>query len=732
VQIAVENLSAMHCQSVVFLALMATSAVALSGTESANEAAQSNPIRKVVTMLQSMQKKIEVEAKKETELYEKYMCYCKTSGGELSSSISAAETKIPEVGSDIKEAEAKLAQLKEDLKQHQIDRAAAKSAVAEATALREKEAAAYAKEASEASANIASVESAVKALEKGMAGGFLQTRAASVLRHLALQRDMDDEDRQTLNAFLQGAQGDEYVPSSGQITGILKTMGDEMTKAFDEAKAAEDAAITAYDELMSAKTKEINALTAAIETKTVRVGELSVEIVQMKNDLSDTEEALLEDKAFFADLEKNCATKTAEWDVIVKTRSEEMVALAETIKVLNDDDALELFKKTLPSAASASFVQVGVSKTSARARALAAIQEAQQKSKTVRPQLDFIAMAIQGKKIGFEKVIKMIDDMVATLKQEQADDDNKKEYCGKQLDASDDKKKSLEHALSDLETVIAETKDGIATTESEIKTLKEDMKALDKSVAEATEQRQAENEDFTELMASDSAAKELLGFAKNRLNKFYNPKLYKAPPKRTLTEEDKITLSMGGTLAPTAAPGGIAGTGVTVFSEIKQHSQDIVAPPPPPEAPGAYKKKTEESGGVIAMIDLLIKDLDKEMTEADTTEKDSQADYEKMMKDSAAKRAEDSKMLTEKESTLAEMQTSLEASKESKVSTTKDLGATLQYIASLHSECDWLLKYFDIRAEARASEIDSLGKAKAVLSGADFSLVQTKAQKFLQ
>jgi septal ring factor EnvC (AmiA/AmiB activator) len=683
--------------------------------------ARANPIRKVVTMLQSMQKKVVAEGEKEKELYEKYMCYCKTSGGALSTSVSDAETKIPQVGSDIKEAEAKNAQLKEDLKQHQVDRSAAKEAVAEATALREKEAAAYAKEASEASANIAAVNAAVTALEKGMAGGFLQTRAASVVRHLLAKVDLDEEDRQTLTAFLQGSQSEEYVPSSGQVTGILKTMGDEMTKAFDEAKAAEDAAIKAFEELVAAKTKEINALTAAIETKTSRVGELSVEIVQMKNDLSDTEEALLEDKQFLADLEKNCATKSAEWETIVSTRNEELLAIADTIKVLNDDDALELFKKTLPSSASASFVQVRSGKVSARERALAAVRQAQQTSKAVRPQFDFIALAIQGKKIGFEKVIKMIDEMVATLKQEQLDDDHKQEYCAKQFDMSDDKKKGLEHALSDLETVIAEAKDGIATTKTDIENLEKGIKALDKAVAEATEQRKEENEDFTELMASDSAAKELLGFAKNRLNKFYNPKLYKAPPKRVLSEEDSITLNMGGTLAPTAAPGGIAGTGVTVLSQIKQHEQDVVAPPPPPEAPGAYKKKTEASGGVIAMIDLLIKDLDKEMTEAETEEHDSQADYEKMMSDSASKRAEDSKMLTEKESTLAELESSLEASKESKVSTTKELMATMQYIQSLHAECDWLLQYFDVRKEARDSEIDSLGKAKAVLSGADFS-----------
>merc|ERR1719359_998780 len=122
-----------------------------------------------------MQAKVQSEGEKEQDLFDKYMCYCKNGAGDLSKSIGDADTKIPQLGSDIEEAEAKLAQIKEDLKQHQVDRSAAKQAVADATALREKEAAAYAKEASEAKATIAAVNSAIKALENGMAGGFLQT-----------------------------------------------------------------------------------------------------------------------------------------------------------------------------------------------------------------------------------------------------------------------------------------------------------------------------------------------------------------------------------------------------------------------------------------------------------------------------------------------------------------------------------------------------------------------------
>merc|ERR1719450_2071731 len=107
--------------------------------------AGANPIRKVVTMLQNMQKKVAAEGEKERALFEKYMCYCKTSGGDLSKSIGDAETKAPQLEADIKESEAKKAQNDEDVKQAQEDRAAAKEAMAAATALREKEAGAYAK-----------------------------------------------------------------------------------------------------------------------------------------------------------------------------------------------------------------------------------------------------------------------------------------------------------------------------------------------------------------------------------------------------------------------------------------------------------------------------------------------------------------------------------------------------------------------------------------------------------
>merc|ERR1719379_2333014 len=255
------------------------------------------------------------------------MCWCETGGTALAKPISNAETKIPQLESSIKEA------------------------IATAKALREKEAGAFAKESSDFETNIAALTKAIAALEKGMAGSFLQTSTASVIRRLSITVDISEADRDVLSSFLSVRQGDEaqYAPQSGEIVGILKQMLDTMEKDFADCKAKEEAAVKSFDEMMAAKTKEIEALTAAVEAKLTRLGEVGVEIVNMKEDLDDTKKSLEEDKKFLADLEENCEKRKKEYEIVVKTRAEELLALADTIHILNDDDALELFKKTLPT-----------------------------------------------------------------------------------------------------------------------------------------------------------------------------------------------------------------------------------------------------------------------------------------------------------------------------------------------------------------------------------------------
>merc|ERR1719281_480119 len=516
-------------------------------------------------------KKVEEEGEKEKELYDAFMCYCKSGVGQLQGAVDDANKRIPELTSLIAELEALIGKLKADVEQHQKDRAAAKAAIEAAVEIRKKEAAAAKAESVDNQVYIAALKKAIAALEKGMAGAFLQTRAATTLKRL-LESDnqiignLGEADRQDLTAFLDApAYGNEYVPQSQEIVGMLKQMLDEMIASEKDGSAREEKANVAFKLTLKAKLAEIAALNELIEAKLTRIGELSVKLATSKNDLEDTQEGLADNSKMLADLKASCKTKTAEWEERCKMRTMELAALADTIKILNDDDALDLFKKTLPSA---SLLQLKVTSAALRQRALAKILAV----RSSRPQLDLIALALNGKKIGFGEIIRMIDEMVATLKKEQVDDDGKMEYCKSQLDLTDDKLKELGHKLSDEESQIAALQEGITTTTAEIDALEDGIVALDKSVAEATEQRKEENEEFSQLMAGNGAAKELILFAKNRMQKFYNPKLYKPPPKRELTEEERITLNNGGTLAPTAAPAGIAGTGITVFAQIAEHS----------------------------------------------------------------------------------------------------------------------------------------------------------------
>jgi len=233
----------------------------------------------------------------------------------LGKSIEEAETKIPQLESDLKATIEEEATLKGDLVSHKSGREAAKEAIAKAISMREKENKAFLKESGEDQSNLDSLTKALAAIEKGMAGGFLQTNAASHLREMSLNMDMSSVDRDMLSDFLTQGHSSQ-AQGSGEIVGILKQMKDTMEKDLAEMKAEEASAQQDFEGMKAAKEKEIAELTTAIEEKTKRVGEVAVEIVNLKEDLEDTQEDLAKDKKFLVDMEKSCVIKAKEWEEI--------------------------------------------------------------------------------------------------------------------------------------------------------------------------------------------------------------------------------------------------------------------------------------------------------------------------------------------------------------------------------------------------------------------------------
>merc|ERR1719299_393944 len=273
-------------------------------------------------------------------MFDKFMCYCEGNTDGMSKAVEEDGQRITELKSKLEADKAEKSQLDQELIQHKSDRATAKKDLETATAIREKEAADFAEETGSQKADLDAMTGAIAALEKGMGASFLQSqkaRVSRVVKAVKASQTVDDFERDEILNLLQGQNpfGD-YSVRSGEIVGILKAMKDEMDKDLGGAVKDEEAAAKGFDAMKAAKTDEIEAASAAIEAKTVRSGELAVSVTTTADDIEDTTKEMAETEAFLADLASSCATKKKEWAERSQMRSEEVAAISEAIKVLND------------------------------------------------------------------------------------------------------------------------------------------------------------------------------------------------------------------------------------------------------------------------------------------------------------------------------------------------------------------------------------------------------------
>jgi len=660
-----------------------------------------NPIRKIVTLLQNMQKEVEAEGAKEKELFDKFMCYCSGNNGDLNKKEADVKAQIEELSATVKASQAEKVQLVQDLANHKKDRDEAGSDLEAATVLRAKESAAFAAEKADSEANIGAMAKAIPALEQGMGGAaLLQMPGADRLKHIVQSYgNVDNMDRRNVMAFLE--QSGDYAPQSGQIVGILKGMKDDMESELKAAVAQEEASAKGFADIKASKNTEIEMATEAIEVKQQRAGSAAVTVSQTTNALDDAQNELTETQKFLNQLATECATKEQEFAERNSVRAEEVKAISEAVSVLNDDDALDVFKaargSALNQAQQLGFLQTSDSRASHAKKAQAILAAAAKKANS--PQLNLLLFTLNSKlkssSKGLGSVITMIDDMVVLLGKDQASDDSSKAFCEDELEKSADENKASSQKKAQVEASIADLTDSVNANAERIASLQQDIKALDKAVAQATTQRSQEHEDFQASQQLNQAATQLIEKAKNRLQKFYNPTLYKAAPKTERTMEGKII---------------DAGT----FAQVRSHrAMDE-------ELTFATYKKSDKSAGVLGLMDMMVKEIATDMKDAEYEEKTSQADYAKLMSDAQESKGSDLKFIITTSSTKAQQEGKLQAAKEEKSATDTDLALIAAANGDLHVQCDFLLQNYGLRAEARTNEIESLKSAKAILSGANY------------
>jgi len=706
-----------------------------------------SPIQKVVTLVTEMKAQTIKEGEEDLEAYDKYKCWCETTITEKTDAIAAAEEKLGELVSFLEEAAAKEGELKTEIAGLEDDLAADTEALASATKMREEQNAEFKAEEADMKETLGLLSEAITVLNKvqlvqkpeAHKEALLQVREiihrASPKFQRVMQKDLFDMlgefkgfDQQRENAYgrtlatasflgevflpkreaavlaqnqglpwikseeqkgmesnpndLKGAAAGakSYNSRSGGILGILKQQGDEFAKNLASAQKEELDSLVSFHKLAAAKNAEIAEATKQKDAKELELADLLDKAAKAKEDQEATANTMEADKKFLAETEKGCKTEDELYAKRSKVRNEEITALGETLDILTGDEARSLFDKTI------SLLQMGSSSRVDMARA--AMQE-RAKNKAMQRILmmskkhknwQLASLAVHVKLDAFTKVKAAMDKMLVELKAQQKAEYEKWETCKKDIDTTEDKIWNGKVEKRDLASAHKDLTNTLKALNNDIDALKKEVAEAEVSLKQAGEQRKADNQLFQQSISDQRATIAILNMALKRLKAFYEPK--------------------------------------AALLQVRLHAN----PPPKPSGPEAVGySKSGSSGGVMQLLSMIIEDAGRTIDEMNADEQKSQADYSEYVAATTASIEADREAIASKEKQVASTESEKSETEESQLANQASLDKLAELLQGIHNQCDFILKYFDIRQKSRAEEMDAIEEAKAILSGADFS-----------
>ncbi|CAK0790289.1 unnamed protein product [Prorocentrum cordatum] len=640
---------------------------------------------------QDMLKQLETEAETDEEIYDLQMaCWCETNEKEKTKSIKEAEARIAQLETKIEEDTALSAKLESEMRELEEEVAKNQGALDKADP---QGAGGLQRGGKGAPGGNHGAQvcrhRAVEAPRRGVLAGASRQRGGR--RRHAAARDgqarppapgrahpLRAQGRCSLHPVAPGDYFDaeptfkqSYAPQSGEIFGILEQMKEAFEKDLSQSQKTEMANQKAYDELKAAKVEQIEAGQAQIDKKSQEKRGDGRAPGQLEAGPGG-HESLAADEKFLMMLKEKCSMTDAEWEERQKTRAAEMAAVSKALAILSTDDAHDLYTRTFNKGAS--LLQQRSSAGSARRDAASkVIADA---AKRLHSQ-GLSKLALTVKLDAFERVKKAIDDMLAALQEQQAAEVKHKDFCVAELDENQlqTEKKTMEK--QDLEALIAKLETTIKHLTEALETLKAEIAEMEVQMKRAGETREKENAEFQVTVADQRATQQILKKALAALGEFYG----KHTP----------------ALVQKQAPEGFA----------------------PPKGFDVYEKSAGSSG-VMALLSQIVTDAKAMEDEIVRAEEDMQKAYEAFVIETNASIEAKNKEIVNKSLEKAKAEERLVEAEADLDSTNTELGELADYNAQLHGSCDFTLKNFDLRQEARMEEMDALRQAKQILSGADF------------
>merc|ERR1719375_1369308 len=495
-----------------------------------------------------------------------------------------------------------------------------------------------------------------------------------------------------LSQFVSAKAG--YAPQSATIQGMLGDMYLTFSTNLESSTLEEANQNAHYEQLYATEEKENNGFKKTRAKKETEKADAEQMLADTTKAYDDTEKQMNADTEFFDQTKAACKSKHAEWTTRSDLRQEEIDGIDAALKILTSDDARALFAKSIKPGVE-TFLQIAStpallqdSASAPAARAYNAIKSQVTKSHSIR--LAALAVQIRTSKAGhFDEVIKAIDEMMTTLQEEGAADLAKKTQCLDEYQEITKTVKDLDWKIKNNLAKIAKLEKLIELRTKEREETIAKIKETKKYMKDITDERKEENEAYLQAKKDDEDAKALLEKAKEEFTKFYKENGIKMGP---------IQGSAKGLLQ--AEP------------EFERSADDA------PDATFTNKGSNKLEGkGIVSLFDYIIEDLQDELANEKKAEAKSQEEYEAEMA-TAQKLVDD---LEEKKVTLegiiAKRKEDKEEENKDMKANNKDRDAELACESKIKPDCDWILKAFDQRADARAAEMSGLESAKEFLAG---------------
>lgn len=672
-----------------------------------------SPVEQVVTLLGDVKTRIEQDGKDEQSSYDKYACWCEDTLARKAKDISDAKAKIEELSNLIVKLEGDLGSHEVEIAQLKKDIAANLDSQKEAADVRNTEYEDYTAEKTESEQCIGALEAAIKVLTGAGTGKFLQTLqeaqmlsvaagVRAVLSKPAASHAISDQDMQVVKHFVaqpadfvgrssrdlsavqiaQNPFGD-YAPQSTQIQGILKGMYDAFAADLEKDNAAEADKEKAFRAFMATKKRELETLQATLQTQELTAAQKTKQLADSKVERDDTTEQLAADEQFFAETKKACSVKAQEWSSRCGLRTAELQGIAKAVEILSSETASKTFGSAFTTLVQVASVTRHTSKQAARDSAFQRLKAVATKYHNAQ----FAELAAEAKTNGhFDKVISMIDAMIEVLRKEEQSDIEHRDRCENAINKNSNDKEDLESGINKADDALTRMNNTQDSLRDEISGLEDSIKSTKSDMVELLDMRNKEVSQFRTAMKDDADAIKLIEQAIVSLAKFY--------------KDNNIPLEL---------------------IQRKQDPEYTVDPDKAPETSwtgGDYGGRKGESEGIIAILEMIVEDLQKEMKVAREEDAEAQADYDKSMGALKETMSSQKNSLVNAESELAELQGKMVDTEAHKGQLSADKESEEALSATLTNDCDWVNTHFESRRTKRKAEMDGLVDAKNYLAGA--------------